>query len=126
MTLLSLPLLILGAEEVEPLGNAPVDGIELFTLSALSLLQLGHECSQLLFPLVSKCCDGVQILCVLQKKKVVAAVIRVPLSALSKIHLCNNEFYLRIFGAARLPLRRGKCCSALLFFANSAHRDAAE
>lgn len=121
MTLLSLPLLILGAEEVEPLGYALVDDTELFTLSTLSLLQLGPECSQLFFPSVSKCCDGVQILCVLQKKKVVAAVIRVPLSALSEIHLCNNEFCLGIFRAAWLPLRRGKCCSALLFFANSAH-----
>lgn len=69
MTLLSLPLLIPGAEEVEPLGDAVVDGIELFTLSTLSLLQPGHECSQLFFPLVSKCCDGVQILCVLQKRR---------------------------------------------------------
>lgn len=58
-------LLILSADEVEPLYNVLADGIELFTLSVLSLLQLGHEGSQLFFPLVCKCCDGVQILCVL-------------------------------------------------------------
>lgn len=58
-------LLVLSADEVDPLCDVLLDGTEFFTLSVLSLLQMGHESSQLLFPLISKRCDGIQILCVL-------------------------------------------------------------
>lgn len=65
---LSVSLLILRGADVEPLGDPFVDGTELVVLSALSLPQLGRERSQLLFPLVSKLHDDVQVLCVLQKE----------------------------------------------------------
>lgn len=45
--------LILSADEVDPLRNVLLDGTELLALSVLSLLQMGHESSQLLLPLVS-------------------------------------------------------------------------
>lgn len=64
---LSVPLLVLCGAEGEPLGDALLDASDLFTLSMLSLLQLGHDSSQLLFPVVSKLPDDIQGLCVLQQ-----------------------------------------------------------
>lgn len=60
-------LLVLCGAEGEPLGNALPDGTDLFTLSIFSLLQLGHESSQLLSPVVSMFHEDIQILCVLQQ-----------------------------------------------------------
>lgn len=62
-----MSLLVLCCAEVEPLGEALLDATELFPLSLLSLLQVGHESSQLPFPVVSKLHDGIQVLCVLQQ-----------------------------------------------------------
>lgn len=62
-----MSLLVLCGAEVEPIGDALLDGTELFALSMLSLLQLGHESSQLLFPVVTKLHDDIQVLCVLQQ-----------------------------------------------------------
>lgn len=62
-----LSSLVLGGADVEPFSNALIDGIESFTLSILSLPQLGHESSQLLFPEGGKLSDNVKVLCVLQQ-----------------------------------------------------------
>lgn len=63
----NLSLLVLCGTQVEPFDNALVDGTEVFPMSTLSLLQLGHKSTKLLFPLVTKLHDRIQVLCVLQK-----------------------------------------------------------
>lgn len=73
-----MSLLILCRAEVEPHGDALVDGTELFTLSMLSLLQLGCESTQLLFPVVSNLHDDIQIPCVLQQDFHCQSVIEPP------------------------------------------------
>jgi len=47
--------------EGEPLDDALLDCPDLFTLSTLSPLHLGHEGSQLLPPVVSELHDGIQV-----------------------------------------------------------------
>lgn len=106
--------LILSADEVEPLYNVLANSVKLFILSVLSLPQLGHKSSQLFFPLVSKCCDSAQILCVLKKKQQ-----KTTFSHDRGTKTCWEHWK----GHAWLPLTTGKCCSAQLFLTNSAHWD---
>lgn len=64
---LCLSLLVICGAEVQTLSNALLDGTDLFTLSMLSVLQLGHKHSELLFPVVTELHDGIHVLCVLQR-----------------------------------------------------------